>query len=322
VPEACESGLEILGRLQTQLDSLGTFQPARLARTWCESLAQKLQVAWGVSTELSDAFRGLGDRCEIFFQDMDFRFLFDGGRRLFPFGFHVEQGKSDTGYYDLLASEARLASLVAIAKGDAPQSHWLHLARPMTQIADGQALLSWNGSMFEYLLPGLLVRHYPGTLLYQTAHTVIASHIRFGHHRGIPWGISESNCCQLDADMCYRYCSFGIQDLSLRPMLSEEWVIAPYASLLALYLRPGAVMDNVDHLRELGMLSPYGFYEAIDFATAPMPHDPNPGIVHGYMSHHQGMIMVAAANYLRAEAMVQRFHADPRVESVEVVLQE
>jgi cyclic beta-1,2-glucan synthetase len=321
-PRACESGLELLSRFQIELDALGEFQPALSARAWCNSLSHKLELTCRAATELSETFRDLSMRSEGYFQAMDFGFLFDETRKLFPIGFNVTQDTSDKCHYDLLASEARLASLVAIAKGDVPQSHWLHLARPVTQTAGGQALLSWNGSMFEYLLPGLLLRNYPGTLLHQTAQAAVAAHIGFGRQRGIPWGISESNCCQFDLDHSYRYCSFGIQALSLRQILSEERVITPYASLLALSLRPRAVMYNVEYLCELGMLSPYGFYEAIDFAADPVTQEPAQRIAYVYMSHHQGMIMMALTNYLRNEVMVQRFHADPRVESVELILQE
>jgi cyclic beta-1,2-glucan synthetase len=322
IPAACQAGLTILSQLNIRLEATGVTGQGRSARSWCESLACKLDIASQASLECCQTLLDIRDRSERLFKEMDFGFLFAERRKLFPIGFDVDQGKIDSSFYDLLASEARLASLAAIAKGDVPHSHWLYLGRPMTRVEKGQALLSWNGSLFEYLLPGILVRYYPGTLLYQAAHAAIASHIHFGRQRGIPWGISESGDYQLNLDLSYRYRPYGIQDLSLRQMLSEELVITPYASLLALSLQPQAVVDNLAHLCSLGMLGPYGFYEAVDFTTAHLPAGQIHGIVKAYMSHHQGMILLAITNYLCKGTMVNRFHCDPRVESVELTLQE
>jgi cyclic beta-1,2-glucan synthetase len=322
IPSACDTGLELLRCLLTQFDCLDLSHKTHIARNWCETLSQKLQIARTTAVELLQQFQDVSNCCEVLFQDMDFRFLFDEGRMLFPVGYDVERDKKDVSYYDLLASESRLASLVAIAKGDVPQGHWLYLARPLTRLEGGQALLSWNGSLFEYLLPGVLVRNFPGTLLYQTAYHAIASHILFGHQRGIPWGVSESCCFQFNTEMNFHYRSFGIQALSLRPINPEEKVIAPYASCLALSLQPWAVMENIDKMKELGLLSPYGFYEAIDFTKDHIPKGEEYQIVHTYMCHHQGMIMLALVNYLQEDVMIRRFHADPRVESLELILQE
>jgi cyclic beta-1,2-glucan synthetase len=322
IPSACDTGLELLGCLLIQFDCLGLSHKTHSARNWCETLAQKLQIARTAAVELSQQFQDLSNCCEVLFQDMDFRFLFDEGRMLFPVGYDVEVDKKDKSYYDLLASESRLASLVAIAKGDVPQSHWLYLARPLTRLEGGQALLSWNGSLFEYLLPGVLVRNFPGTLLYQTSHNAIASHILFGRKRGIPWGVSESCYYQFDSEMNFHYRSLGIQTLSLRSIVSDEKVIAPYASCLALSLRPWAVIENIGKMKKLGLLSPYGFYEAIDFTNDHIPKGEDYQIVHTHMCHHQGMIMLALTNYLKEEVMIRRFHADPRVESLELILQE
>ena len=211
---------------------------------------------------------------------------------------------------------------MAIAKGDVPLSHWLHLGRPITRVNGARALLSWGGTMFEYLMPPLLMRHYEGTLLEQSCRAAIAHQIAYARQKDVPWGISEAGYYGFDANMNYQYRGFGVPGLGFRRDLDEDLVITPYASLLALPMYPQAVMGNIAHLIERQMLGHYGFYEAIDYTHSRLHLGQESAIVHSYMVHHQGMILLALTNYLQGEVMVRRFHADPRVQSAELLLQE
>jgi cyclic beta-1,2-glucan synthetase len=207
-------------------------------------------------------------------------------------------------------------------KGNVPQSHWLYLARPLTEVENTRALLSWSGTMFEYLMPTLFLRSYRNTLLNQTYQAVVQRHISYGKEKGVPWGISESGFYYLDAHQAYQYRAFGVPGLGYKRGLADDLVVAPYASLMALPFDPQAVVQNLKHFRKLNMHGLYGLYEAIDFTTERLGAGQEYGIVRSYMAHHQGMILVALDNYLFGNKMVRRFHADLRVENVELLLQE
>lgn len=325
IPEICRAGLGCLVQLQILLDedsSYEGYEGIKKARSWCERLNGELNSAQTITERLQTDYKALSDQAEVYLQDMDFGFLFDDQRQVFHIGYNVEAERLDGNYYDLLASEARLASLIAIAKGDVPQSHWLHMARPITQVNGKQALLSWSGTMFEYLMPSLLMRDYQQTLVDETRRTVVDRQIEYGRQKGVPWGISESSYFHFDANMNYQYRAFGVPGLGFKRGLGDNLVISPYSSLLALPVRPQAVMANISHLAELQMIGLYGFYEAIDFTSSRLPKGKEYAIVHSYMAHHQGMILLALDNYLNDDAMIRRFHADPRIQSVELLLQE
>jgi cyclic beta-1,2-glucan synthetase len=262
-------------------------------------------------------------RCVTTAHAMDFSFLYDASRKLFHIGYNVTMGELDNSYYDLLASEARLASFVAIAKGDVPSEHWLHLGRPFGR-ADGRTvLLSWAGTMFEYLMPGILMRMPEHSLLAVSCRGAVARQSQFARAKRVPWGISESGCHELDDHGVYQYRAFGVPALGLHRDLGDRLVISPYASALAWPLDPSSVAKNVEHLDRLGGRGPYGLYEAIDFgrpgggATAQVP-----SVVRSYMAHHQGMILVTLNNLLNDDIMVDRFHADPRMAAPEFLLHE
>ena len=271
---------------------------------------------------LAIGLRELDQQAEKYFQDMDFGFLFDAQRQLFHIGYNVTAERLDNNYYDLLASEARIASIMTIAKDKVPPSHWLHLGRPLTQLDGTRALLSWGGTMFEYLMPSLMMRSYEGTLLHHTCLAAVDHQIAFGNQKKMPWGISESGYYAFDADQNYQYRSFGVPGLGFKRNLPDDLVVTPYASLLALSLRPRKVMDNIDRLKKLQMLGTHGFYESIDFSLPRLPLGETHAIVREYMAHHQGMILLSLVNYLHDNIMVRRFHADPIVRSVELFLQE
>ncbi|MBC8128865.1 MAG: glycosyl transferase, partial [Rhizobiaceae bacterium] len=253
---------------------------------------------------------------------MDFAFLLDPDRKLLSIGYSVGDGRLDRNCYDLLASEARLASLFAIAKGDVPVKHWFRLGRTATPMGKGAALISWSGSMFEYLMPSLVMRAPAGSLLEETNRLVVARQQEYGRTLGTPWGISESAFNARDLEFTYQYSNFGVPGLGLKRGLSEDAVIAPYASGLATMVDPRSALKNYGRMASLGARGPHGFYEALDFTPSRLPADGQAAIVRTVMAHHQGMTVVAIANTLQGGRMRERFHAHPLVQASELLLQE
>ena len=266
--------------------------------------------------------RNDADMTREMWEHTDFAMLFDEQRLLFSIGFNTAEGRLDASFYDMLASECRLASFLAIAKGDVPQEHWFRLGRSITQTEGGRALLSWSASMFEYLMPLLVMRTWPQTLLDETYDSVVRRQISYGRELHVPWGVSESAFNAKDAELTYQYQAFGVPGLGLKRGLSEDTVIAPYASVLALEIDPRAVMDNLRVLSDQGARGRYGFYEAIDYTPGRIPAGERRAVVRAYFAHHQGMSFVALANALSDNRMQRRFHADPMVSSAELLLQE
>jgi cyclic beta-1,2-glucan glucanotransferase len=253
---------------------------------------------------------------------MEFGFLLDPDRKLLSIGYRVAEGNLDPSCYDLLASEARLASFVAIAKGDVPSRHWFRLGRPVTPLGRGAALVSWSGSMFEYLMPSLVMRAPAGSLIEQTSRLVVRRQIAHGAALDVPWGISESAYNVRDLEHTYQYSNFGIPGLGLKRGLSENAVVAPYATALAAMVDPGAAAQNFDRLAAIGARGRYGFYEALDYTRTRLPEGKDVAIVRAFLAHHQGMTVVAIANALLDGAMRSRFHAEPIVQATELLLQE
>jgi cyclic beta-1,2-glucan synthetase len=253
---------------------------------------------------------------------MDFGFLFDPMRKLFAIGYRIADGALDPGRYDLLASEARLASFVAIGKGDIPVAHWFRLGRALTPVEQDSVLVSWSGSMFEYLMPELVMRTPAGSLLEQTSQLVVRRQIAYGEERGVPWGVSESAFNVRDVEMTYQYSNFGVPGLGLRRGLGEDVVVAPYATALAAMIAPTAAVRNFERLTAAGAAGVFGFYEALDYTAPRLPESARVAVVRTYMAHHQGMTVVALANVLHEGAMRARFHAEPSVRATELLLQE
>ncbi len=320
--------IESAGQAQvTELQRLlaemtGPSELVRAASDWCKRLSKSLDSAAMTAKILIIGYQELYRQAEDYVRDMDFQFLFDPGRQVFHIGYNLSLGKLDNNYYDLLESEARIASLIAIAKGDIPQSHWLHLSRPLTQVDGNRVLLSWSATMFEYLMPDLLLRSYPGTLLDHSASGAVDYQIDYGKGKKVPWGISESGYYRFDANMVYQYRAFGVPGLGFKRGLGDDLVISPYASLLALPLRPQEVSKNIADLKQLQMMGTYGLYEAIDFTESRLSLGHSYEIVQEYMAHHQGMILLSLVNYDKTDIMVHRFHASPRIQSVGLLLQE
>ena len=228
----------------------------------------------------------------------------------------------DSNCYDLLASEARLASFFAIAKNDVAARHWFRLGRSVTSIGHGAALLSWSGSMFEYLMPSLVMRAPAGSLLERTNRLIVRRQIDYGAAARTPWGISESAYNARDLELTYQYSNFGVPGLGLKRGLSENLVIAPYATGLAAMIDPQAATRNFARLAAAGALGRYGFYEALDYTPSRLPEGAEVAIVRAFMAHHQGMTVVAIANVLFDGRMRARFHAESSVQATELLLQE
>jgi cyclic beta-1,2-glucan synthetase len=271
---------------------------------------------------LDRRLRAIDEQAQQLFREMDFSFLFDTTRKLFSIGYRVTDGTLDPSYYDLLASEARLASFLAIAKGDVSVDHWFRLGRALTPVGRGSALISWSGSMFEYLMPALVMRDHPHSLMDQTYRLVVARQMSYAAGRSVPWGISESAFNGRDVAQTYQYSSFGIPGLGLKRGLSEDLVIAPYATGLAAMVEPEAAVRNFERLILAGAGGPFGFREALDYTPRRLPEGASVAVVMSYMAHHQGMLLVAIGNVLTGSAMVERFHSDPIVMATELLLQE
>ncbi|MGI8907909.1 MAG: GH36-type glycosyl hydrolase domain-containing protein [Candidatus Sumerlaeaceae bacterium] len=254
--------------------------------------------------------------------ELDYDFLYDTSRQLLTIGYNVTDRRRDASCYDLLASEARLCSFVAIAQNRLPLEHWFALGRQLTTSGAETALLSWSGSMFEYLMPLLVMPDYEGTLLHETYKAVVERQIEYGRERGVPWGISESGYNLTDARLDYQYRAFGVPGLGLKRGLSKDIVIAPYACVMALMIEPERACSNLQHMVELGYVGAYGMYEAIDYTSARLTRTQNAAIVRSFMAHHQGMSFLSLAYVLLDRPMQMRFMADPLFRATDLLLQE
>ena len=253
---------------------------------------------------------------------MDYDFLFDEARHLLAIGYNVGERRRDASYYDLLASEARLASFVAIAQGQLPQESWFALGRLLIIAGGEPTLLSWSGSMFEYLMPLLVMPTYANTLLDQTYQTVVDRQIEYGQQRGVPWGVSESGYNTVDVHLNYQYRAFGVPGLGLKRGLAEDLVIAPYASALALMVAPEAACLNLQRLAAAGLAGTFGFFEAIDYTPSRLPRGQASAVVRSFMAHHQGMSFLALAYLLLDRPMQKRFESAPLFQATTLLLQE
>ena len=274
------------------------------------------------AAKLVRSLQGIAVEAQRLFRETDFSFLFVPSRKLFSIGYRVRDGSLDPNCYDLLASEARLTSFLAIAKGDVDASHWFRLGRPLTPVGRGSALVSWSGSMFEYLMPALLMRAPWLSLLGHTYRLVVARQMAYAAEHDVPWGVSESAFNARDLEGTYQYSSFGVPGLGLKRGLGEDLVVAPYATALGAMIEPEAAVRNLARLGSAGASGPYGFREALDYTRRRLPEDATVAVVGSYMAHHQGMSLVAIGNVLNGSAMVRRFHAEPMVQATELLLQE
>jgi cyclic beta-1,2-glucan synthetase len=326
----------LLTRAIDPIRQAGTTNPSdspeeQEVRYWMLALVRGMEQTFAPPVEgLGPRLEQLAERCLQGVLGMNFRFLYDVRRKLFAIGFRLADsegpGRLDPSNYDLLASEARLASFIAIAKEDVAQSHWFALGRPVTGVDGSPVLLSWSATMFEYLMPMLFMKNYPGTLLDRTCELAVRRQIQYAASRSVPWGISESAFALVDRHGNYQYKAFGVPGLGMKRGLADDLVIAPYATMLAAMVDPALAAANARRLIALGMSGRYGFYEAIDFTPpkegATLPGNSKASLVKAHFAHHQGMTLAAVANAISGESMVRRFHSDPRVQATELLLQE
>jgi cyclic beta-1,2-glucan synthetase len=332
VPALEAALMEVLEQTTVSQD-LATF---REVRTWLDRFRHQLRSLRGdlddrgPSETVRDELLALAARVDAARAGMDFTFLFEQTRKLFHIGYNATSDRLDPHYYDLLASEARLASFLAVVQSQVPPEHWFMLGRSITRVRGEATLLSWGGTMFEYLMPTLFMRSQERTLLQQSAALAVLAQIDHGKKVGTPWGVSESGYAQLDAQNNYQYRSFGVPGLGLRRGLEEDRVVAPYACVLALPLNPREVMDNLGVLARIGAMGLYGLFEAVDYdetraieasrATGETVRDF--AVVRSHMAHHQGMILAALNNALNGDILVERFHSDVLVRTGAPLLSE
>lgn len=299
----------------------GSYFPGEEKAGPDEEAIKLLQLASDHSSQRLEEIESLADKAwEL--SRMQYEFLYDRSRHLQTIGFNIEDRRPDSSYYDLLASEARLSSFIAIAQDQVPQESWFAMGRLLTTINGDPVLLSWSGSMFEYLMPVLVMPLYENSLLHQTCKSAVIRQIEYGNQLGIPWGISESGYNRVDAQLNYQYRAFGVPGLGLKRGLTDDMVIAPYATALALMVMPEAAYENLRLLEEEGFMGKYGFYEAVDYTPARVPRGKSRFIIKSYMAHHQGMSLLSLANVLLDRPMQKRFESDPSCRSALLLLHE
>ncbi|MBC7454482.1 MAG: cyclic beta 1-2 glucan synthetase, partial [Massilia sp.] len=290
-------------------------------RTRQHALAVKVAAGSAAAQRRLDQIGVLAAQARAF-AEMDFGFLYNSTTNLLAIGCNVSERRLDASCYDLLASEVRLCSFVGIAQGQFPQEHWFALGRQLCIVGGEQLLLSWSGSMFEYLMPLLVMPTYPNTLLDQTYRAIIKAQIDYSRQRGVPWGISESGYNTVDANLNYQYRAFGVPGTGMKRGLADDLVVAPYATMLGLMVDAEAACENLQRMAALGFMGKYGFYEAIDYTSARLPRGQDFAVIRSFMAHHQGMGLLALSYLLHERPMQRRFESDPLFQATMLVLQE
>jgi len=255
-------------------------------------------------------------------ENTDFSMLYDHKKRIFSIGYNVEENKLTDSYYDLLASEARQASLVAIAKKDVPAKHWNSLSRTLTSLNRYKGLISWSGTAFEYLMPNINIKQYKGSLLDESCRFMVMSQKEYARKLGTPWGISEAAFNLRDLNNNYQYKAFGIPWLGLKRGLEDDMVISSYSVFLSLMYGAKQAIENLKKLEEHEMYGEYGFYESIDYTIDRLKYGKMYEVVKTYMAHHQGLILLAINNLLNREILIKRFGANPEIKAIDILLQE
>jgi len=290
--------------------------------TWLCKFEETLTNAIKTIEQFIEKQESLIQRIHNLSEAMLFLPLYSKKNHLFSIGYDVTENKLTNSYYDLLASEARQASYVCIARGEIPSSHWFKLGRSLTVVDGYKGLVSWTGTMFEYLMPLLIMKNYKNTILDETYSFVIKSQKKYGKERAMPWGTSESGFNSLDVNLDYQYKAIGVPWLGLKRGLIEDAVAAPYATFLALLVDPEGAISNIKYLKEEGLDGPYGFYESADYTPERLMFEPKRTIVKSFMAHHQGMSLLALNNFLNKNIMQNRFDSDPAMHAACLLLQE
>jgi len=338
ITDLAKGGLPELTELLKRRDQLTV---AVEVREWAQKLAEEWNRSRWLAGEMLAQCDSVIDRARGLADEMNMGFLFDSDKKLFSIGYNVDERRLDSSYYDLLASECRLASFCAVARGDVPASHWLALGRRFGDTPVGPALMSWSGTMFEYLMPMLFQKAFENSLLERAVKVAVEAQIAYGARRGVPWGISEAAFSALDANRTYQYKAFGTPGLGLKRGLEDDLVVAPYATLMALMVDRRAAINNLHSLEKIGLRGDYGFYESIDFTRERLEEDSlvaaqegetvrhggrlatlgqSGAIVRCFMVHHQGMALLAMQNVLLGWPVQRRFHSDVFVEAAEPLL--
>jgi len=290
-------------------------------KEWLIALESSIRNSRLMAEGMIESIAALEKQC-IEFSDYDYDFLFDPVQHFFSIGYNVEDHRRDPGCYDLLGSEARLGVFVAIAQGKIPQESWFALGRQLTMTGKDPVLISWSGSMFEYLMPLLIAPVYESTLLDQTHKGAVRRQIEYGQRRGLPWGLSESCFSMVHANMDYMYRAFGVPGLGLKRGLADDYVVAPYASIMALMIEPDEAYENLKEMSLQGFEGKWGFYEAIDYTASRLQRGQTESVVKAFMAHHQGMSLLSLDYLLRDQPMQKRFQADLRFQTSLLLLQE
>ena len=287
-----------------------------------KSLEDIIQISYNNINQIINRFYDLLNIIDNMIEETDFRPLFDEKRQFFSIGYNVDEERLTKSYYDLMGSEARQTSYIAVAKGQINQKHWFHLGRSLTTSGGYKGLVSWSGTMFEYLMPLLIMKNYTGTLWNETYWFILRSQKKYGEKRKVPWGTSESGFYAFDMNLNYQYKAFGVPELGLKRGLIDDMVVAPYAAVMALMVDPESAIKNIRRLYKEGLDGFYGLYEAIDYTPERLTSDNKSGIVKSYMVHHQGMGFLALNNCLNNNIIQERFHSDANMKAAELLLQE
>jgi hypothetical protein len=316
LPRFCATLEQKLAVMLQDEDSGGEMQAAlRMLRA---AIARTKDVAASTARRL----KTVATKADELAKGMDFVPLFDAKKKALSVGYEVEEQRLAPYFYDLLPSEARAATFVAIAKGEIPQESWLSLERRYTSYENERVLLSWTGTMFEYLMPMLWMKTYPNTILDQTTQAAVRAQKKFGQSKSIPWGISESSCSKLSVDGHYHYQAFGVPGLAINQEKPEDVVVSPYSTFLALLADSQSAVENIRNLENMGLLGTYGFFEAVDFTPSRLKPGEKYQPVRCWLAHHQGMSLMAVANTLSNSSIQRRFHAEPMVAATERLLHE
>lgn len=320
-----QSFLKLLDNLLSELSTeehRATVQASPWGRKIVDMTSSYKEEATVTRENIFEQGQNLLDRIRILIDKTRFIPLFDPQRQLFSIGYNVEEGTLSKSYYDLLASEARLASYIAIARGEIDKKHWFRLGRKLTLINGSKGLVSWSGTMFEYFMPLLVMKNFENSLFDGTYSFVVKAQKNHSKKRKIPWGISESAYYAFDVALNYQYKAFGVPELGFKRGLGNELVVSPYSTVLALIIDPKGVAENIVRLRSLGMDGAYGLYESVDYTPARVALNGKYSIIKNFMVHHQGMSLLALCNYFNVNVMQKRFHTNRSIRSAEVLLQE
>jgi len=307
--------------LLAQINRLSANDNTLLENQWLDAMRIHITEAGRLAKERMLIIEKLALQC-LELSNYDYDFLYDKSQHLLSIGYNVEEHRKDLSSYDLLGSEAHFGIFVAIAQGKIPQESWFALGRQLTNPGTDPVLLSWSGSMFEYLMPLLVMPSYDNTLLDQTQKAVVKRQIEYGKKRGLPWGISESCYNMVAANLDYQYRAFGVPGLGLKRGLGDDIVIAPYATMMALMVEAEEAYENLLELKAYGYEGKWGYYEAIDYTPARMPRGQSEVIIKSFMAHHQGMSLLSLAYLLLDQPMQKRFEAEPQFQATLLLLQE